>query len=858
MLLGAGGMGEVYRARDTRLGREVALKILPDVFAGDAERLARFEREAKLLASLNHPNIAIVHGLEHTDGHRALVMELVAGEDLSQRIARGPIPVDEALPIASQIAEALEAAHEVGIIHRDLKPANVKVRPNDTVKVLDFGLAKMLSADGSGAADGELTHSPTITSPLHMTTAGMILGTAAYMAPEQARGRAVDRSADLWAFGCVLYEMLTGQPAFQGDDVTEVIAAVVKTEPDWTRLPSSTPNGVRSLLRQCLRKPARQRLCDARAARLALEDASSEPQPAATTAIAHPTMLRNAVGWMTAATIFAMALVGMTVVHFQERPPTHQQFRFQLPVPEGLADIKLSPDGRFLAFSTRESGGNRVWVRELDSLSVRPLASLAPGPSSSTSVTWSPDGKFVAFADLGKIFKVARTGGPPIPICDLASGTLGGASWRDDGTIVLVGREGIFRVSSNEERPTKIYSAQSGRQPVWLSGDRFLLGTSKGIAVFSLDGRMPTTVIPDQSEAAFVPDRGSRTAGQLLFVRGETLMAQPFDAAKVALHGDAVPIAERVGKLRNGSAYAASASGVLVFGSGEGASQLVWVDRKGNKLETVSKPFNLPGNPAIRLSPDESMALIPIVGQSGTDLWIADLKRHNRFKFTFDGASSGIWSPDSRKVLWAANDGNRYLRSADGSGVDELLFKNPRCATCYPYSWSEDGKIAFTEARETLLRDMDIWLVDLKGDHKPVPYVETSFLETWAQIAPNGKWMSYLSTQPGSQEVIVESIPAGNGRKQVSVDGADFPVWRRDGTELFFTSRGKMIAAAIRFTEGAVFVDDLHQLFDLPSGVTRFQVSRDGQRFLFALPVEDSAAAPLLTVDTNWRAALQK
>jgi len=830
--IGAGGMGEVYRARDTKLKRDVALKVLPDSFAGDPERMARFQREAEVLASLNHPNIAQIYGVEE----RALVMELVPGESL-----KGPLPLETALNYAKQIADALEAAHDKGIVHRDLKPANIMITPAGVVKVLDFGLAAVAqSSDPSNPAN-----SPTLT--ISPTRAGMILGTAAYMSPEQARGAVVDKRADIWSFGVVLYEMLTGKRLFEGDTISDTLAAVLKTEPNLTQVPVK----VRRLLEACLQKDPKQRLQAIGDWRLLLTDV--QPQVTAPSGSRLGYVARGVAGML----LFALA--ALAFVHFRETPPERQHIRFQVAPPEGsLRDFKLSPDGRFLAFAATNGIGFKLWIRALDSLETRlltPLQIANPDPY----LFWSADGEYVGFTVSGKIYKIARTGGSAVAICDLPGAGFGfaGAAWRSDGTILLASSAGLYRVSSSGGTPSKV-TGESAAVPVWLTAERFLFSTPNGIFASSLTGAKPSLLLPGASSSVFVPSAKPGLPGHLLFLRGETLMAQPIDAEKAELRGEAFPVAERVGHLGNEllAAFSASATGVLVFGRGVSTDrELVWLDRTGKKLQTISRPFSQAGNPAIRLSPDDSRAIMPVAEANGTDLWIADLNRNTLSRFTFDGSGSGIWSPDGRRVLWAALDGNYYLRSADGSGKDELMFKNPTCS-CWPNDWSSDGKrIAFAERTDKT--QYDIWLVETDGDRKPYPYLQTRFSEAEAQISPDGRWMAYVSDQSGQNEILVESIPMGKGRRQISTEGGDWPVWRRDGKELFFRQGAKIMAAPIRLTETSVESGKPQVLFEVPVN-TRFQVSHDGQRFLIALPMEGAAAASPLTVDTDWRAGVSK
>jgi hypothetical protein len=665
-LLGVGGMGEVYRARDTRLKRDVALKVLPEGLAHDAERLARFQREAELLASLNHPNIAAILGLEEADGIQGLVLEIVEGETLAERIVRGPIPVAEALPIARQIAEALEAAHEHGVIHRDLKPANIKLRDDATVKVLDFGLAKALHGELAAA---DLSQSPTLS--LAATRMGVILGTAAYMSPEQARGKAVDRRTDLWAFGCVLYEMLSGVQAFRGEDVTEILAAVVMKEPAFDALPADTPQPIRTLLHRCLRKDRRDRLSDAGTARIEIKEALSAPAAAQPVTIpAHARRLTSArVAW----SVTGMAILAASFMAFpyvRVGPESTPAVRFFVSPPDawsvavaststGAAQVPLAvaPDGRRIAFvSMSGNGTTQIWVRSLDTLAARPLA----GTEGANSPFWSPDGRFLGFFADGKLKKVDIVGGPPITLSDAPDGR--GGSWNQEGVILFSPGTGpLQKVSAAGGSPSAATVLGSGEvrhnRPYFLPDGRnffhYTTGSNAGIYLASLDSPEHTS-LPLNADAMPV----IYSQGHLLFLREETLMAQPFDLAARELTGEAFPIAEQIQITGGGSPYSgvfsASPNGVLAYrtGTGPAGTELRWFDRAG-------KPIGVAGDSAayrdIRLSPDGKQAVVELPDQSGQiDLWVYDVTRRVRTRFTFDPAfdTNPVWSPDGSRIAF--------------------------------------------------------------------------------------------------------------------------------------------------------------------------------------------------------------
>jgi len=769
-------------------------------------------------------------------------MEMVEGETLAARLKKGALSIDLALRYGVQIADALAAAHAKGIIHRDLKPGNIMLAKNG-VKVLDFGLAKSV-------ADRTLT------------TSRAVMGTPAYMAPEQYEAKECDARTDVFALGLVLYKMAKGKRAPQDQ------------QPPMDGLPTQFAH----VVERCLAIDPVSRWQSALDLKAELEwAAKGQLQTKAPQQRKWPWRIASA------AAVLLAAMLGALFVNFREKTPTPQAVRFEITPPEGGRFtypfvFVLSPDGRRLAFKAAgRDGVSRVWVRSLDSTESRPLA----GTENAGAPFWAPDSRFLAFnPGTGKLLKIDASGGPIQAICDQpknAEGSRGGA-WGKDGAIIFgTTGTGLFRCSVSGGLSTPLTTLDPSRQeifhgrPIFLPDGRHFLYVRysrapelTGVYAGSLDTKPEEQerrlLIAGQFGAAYAPS-GNQTSGHLLFLRGNTLVAQPFDARRLELVGEPVPVAEEVGN--NGTifgSFTASDNGILVYRSAMGTakSQLAWFDRQGRELQTVSGAFALQRNPAIGLSPDDSRAIVPVSSGANPDLWIADLNRNTFSRFTFDGSSSGLWSPDGRRVLWAAHDGSRYVRSADGSGKDELLFKNPTCSTCYPNDWSSDGKrIAFFE--QTPETQLDIWLVETEGGRKPYPYLQTRFSEYWARFSPDGRWIAYESDQPGQGEIIVESIPAGRGRWQISTEGGDWPEWRRDGKELFFRQGTKIMAAPIRLTETAVESGKPQELFQV-SGGTRFQVSRDGQRFLIAVPAEGGAASaePPLTVDTDWRAGVAK
>jgi Tol biopolymer transport system component len=792
-------MGEVWRARDSRLGREVALKLLPRSFAADADRLARFEREAKLLASLSHPNVATLFGLEQLDGQRVLVMELVPGEDLAERIRRGPIPVEEALPIAQQIAEALDGAHEKGIVHRDLKPSNVKLAPDGKVKVLDFGLAKAWGGDDAADSSAGLSRSPTLAQT--GTLAGVILGTAGYMAPEQAAGRPVDRRADVWAFGVVLFEMLTGRPLFTGETASEVLASVIKEEPDWTRLPAGLPPGLTRLLRRCLRKKPRERLRDIGDARLEIEElmAAVDPTPAATAAPPRGDRRGLSLAWLIAVALAAAALAAFAT-HLLRRPVTDTRvLAFEVAPPDGSAFQlhserpgvpMLSPDGRLLAFVVQANGNSSLYVRSLDNVAPRQV----PGTENAQYPFWSPDSRRVGFFADGKLKTVQVVGdaGPPVVLC--AANEMKGGSWSPGEVIVFAGgaAAGLSRVSAGGGEPTALTKLDparrenSHRHPRFLpDGRRFLYlarraDTSEhSVMVGSLDGAPPRELVRSPVAAEYA-------AGHLLFVREKTLMARPFDPARLELSGEAFPVVDEVRVIAVGpiatalGVFSASHNGTLAYLQRQGSSlrQLVWRDAGGH--------YSTP-----QISPAGDMAAVEVTAQGGsTDIWLVDLGRGVRSRFTF-GASDEfmpLWLPGGRSLVFGCMPGTRQdicRQDVDGTEARVLFASEKEKA---PTSVSRDGRwLLFMEEGSQDNYDLQVLPLDGPEPRQPRPFLKTAeFDEVLGRFSPDGRYVVYMSDESGRMEVYVTAFP-GPGRKwRVSSRGGTHPDWQADGRRIFY------------------------------------------------------------------------
>jgi Tol biopolymer transport system component len=876
--LGAGGMGEVYRARDTRLGRDVALKVLPEAFVRDTERMARFEREAKVLASLNHPNIGAMFGLEESQDVRALVMELVEGPTLADRIKQGPIPIDDALPLAKQIAEALEYAHEHGIIHRDLKPLNVKLTREDQVKVLDFGLAKAVE----GEAEQESQNSPTLSAVA--TRMGVLLGTAPYMSPEQARGKRVDRRADIWAFGCVLYEMVTGRCAFPGETTSDTLAAVIRAEPDWTALPTSTPTRIRELLRRCLQKDPRQRLRDIGDARIAIEEiltGSGTPEGAQVSAPGQP-LWRRLTFWA-AGILAGVLLLALVLVSTRERTRPRVVERLSLLPPPGetfgtgpFAAVAFSPDGNVIVYSAQHEMQSRLYLRSLD----RFTSSQLPGTDGAADPFFSPDGQWVGFFAGGKLKKVSVHGGEPVTLCEAMSNR--GASWGPDDTILFVPsfQTGLMRVPAAGGTPqvfNRVDTSQGARSYRWPE----ILPTGKAVLFsivaaqdigFWLESKIAVERL-DTHERKILPITGTyprySPSGHLLYMREEGLFAVPFDLDRLEVTGPPVPVLETMAVSFNSglASFAVSRNGSLAYIPGSSISDqgfLTWISRNGS-IEPLGAPAERYSNP--RLSPEGQRIVVAVRSGAQTDVWVYEISHGALSRLTFDGhSSSPIWTPDGKKVTFmrSGEAGVEIVsKSADGTGSEESILREQNFSRI-PQSWSPDGKVllyspVFPDSGR------DIFLLSVEGERKPRPFVQTKFDEYGAVFSPDGHWVGYASNETGRSEIYVQPFPGPGGRWQVSTEGGLWPVWARDGRELFYPTPnlGKLMSVNVTtrpsFTASVPrFIADLPASLSLPFIYRSYDVSRDGQRFLFVKANGQSAQPTELRVILNWDEELKR
>jgi serine/threonine protein kinase len=874
--IGEGGMGQVYRATDTTLGRQVAIKILPDAFAADVERLARLEREAKTLASLNHPHIAAIYGFEKSAGTHALVMELVEGEDLSQHIARGVLPLDEALPIAKQIAEALEAAHEQGIIHRDLKPANIKVRTDGTVKVLDFGLAKALEPAAPG---GNATASPTITSPAMMTGVGVILGTAAYMSPEQAKGRPADKRSDVWAFGCVLYEMLTGARAFRGDDVSDTLAAVLRGEPDWRALPAETPMSIRRLLRRCLEKDRKRRLSDAADARLDIEDALTMPASDAPMPMTDPQQRWQRGAMIAAAALIVGAAAAGVAVWIAIRPAPLRVVRTSIQTsgatalvtnPIATGSLAITPDGSRIVYTAP----GQLVVRRLEQIEPDALTGLG----SPTQPFISPDGQWVGFFDGATLKKVAITGGPPVTVFpeNRPGGGPLGATWSADGTIVFAGSSGAGLrkvadtggVAETLATPDRAQGEVRYLRPEFLPGGRAVLFTilyaARGpddtrIAVLDVETGAKTVLLTG-TQAKYLP------SGHLVYGTEGTLRAVAFDLERRAVVGSPVPVLSPVAANQGAYEYDIADNGTLVYLAANVVSRaprtMVWVDRKRGEtpLGAAAQLYFHP-----RLAPDGTRVSVFNAG----DIWIWDLARARLTAGTLDGGIISTWTPDSARLIFssvrAGGSANLYVQSSDGTGTATRLTDGPNSQ--HPTGVTPDGsQIVLNEATAT--QQGDIRLLTLSETPQVTGLIGTRFDERGGIVSPNGRYLAYESNRSGAYEIYVQPFPdVDGGLWPVSTAGGVQPLWARSGRELFYVAPdGALMAVAVEI-QGSVWsagtptrlLDGRYVIGGQGTTVRQYDVTADGQRFVMMKEgARGSDASPSIIVVQNWPEELKQ
>ena len=878
-LLGQGGMGEVYRVRDTKLKRDVALKVLPATFLRDPERMARFQREAQVLASLDHPNIGPIYGMTDSEDYFGLVLALVEGPTLADRIKEGPLALEEAVAIGKQIVEALEFAHDRGVIHRDLKPANIKITPDGVVKVLDFGLAKVLEAEPPPTST--LTDSPTLT--MGHTGVGVILGTAAYMSPEQAVGRPVDRRSDIFSFGAVLYEMLAGNRAFGGSTTPDVLEAVVKDEPDWSNLPAGTPDAIQRLLRRSLAKDRRQRLQAIGEARIVLENPGATDVPS----ISVP---HKKLPWVVAA-VFLLGFGVVSLIHFRERPPKLEVTRFVVPAPDKTtftaAAPAISPDGRTLAFAATDGVGHtQVWLRPMNSSEAHVL----PGTDGAGEpVFWSPDGRSLAFAgrSLARLMSIDIAGGPAQTLCPATAGAPVGA-WSPAGIIVFHSNDGLMQVPAGGGACAPVTRIDSKHGELRHTGPSFLPDgrhflylrvaskeEDSGVYIGSLDSKpeeqSSKLIARGASPAQYVPS-ADPAHGYLMFLRQGALMAQPFNADSLSLAGDAVPIVARVGT--NGDLFTASENGTLVYrgGGSSGSRQLTWFDRSGRSLGSLGAPgaYN-----TLSVSPDGKRVAFGLAdtAQNNTDIWVHDLAQGTTNRFTFNPAVDDmpVWSPDGSRIVWSSQregGADLYQRASNLADDETALLKSPEPK--FPQDWSSDGRFLIYSVNrgDRGGTNLDLWLLPMQGEPKTTPFVGTQFTESQGRFSPDSRYIAYVSNESGKNEVYVRSFSSdgkAGGQQMISQGGGSQPLWRRDGKELFYISAdAKVMAVPVSTAPTFQRLGAPMALFTAPIygggrnlNTHRWAAMPNGQKFIINSVLTEAAPEPI-TVIMNWTELLKK
>jgi len=872
-------MGEVYRAYDQAMRREVAIKVLPAALSADKDRLARFEQEAQAAGALNHPNILVVHHIETHEGAPYIVSELLEGATLRERTGGAALPQRKAIDYALQTAQGLAAAHEKGIVHRDLKPDNIFITKDGRVKILDFGIAKLTQPEGI-QSQTEIPTRRVDTDP------GTVMGTVGYMSPEQVRGKGVDHRSDIFSFGAILYEMLSGHRAFHGESAADTMSAILKEDPpDLSDTNQNISPALERLVNHCLEKNPEARFHSARDLAFALEalsgSAPTSAQTMAMTAVSSRRLTRRELilGSVAAVAVIAAIILGIVLAssYFprSSSPAPAAVTRFLILPPEKADYVGapvISPDGRLLVFAaTDASGKESLWIRPLDSLDAHPLSG-AETLGSGGSPFWSPDSRSIGFFAGGKLKRIDVSGGPAQILCDAPAG--GNGTWNREGVIVFMRNlgQGLFRVSSASGTPIPVTTLDKSRNEIGHVWPRFLpdgrhflflgltsLEEKAAIFVGSLDSKETKLLLNAHSNMAYAPP------GYLLFAREQTLMAQRFNADTLELTGEAVPVAEGIGRaLTSGiTFFSVSETGLLVYRSQLAAgSQLSWFDRGGKQLGTLGAPGSYA---ALRFSPDEKhVALQGVDEEKRTqDIWTIELARGTPTRLTFDPAIDiyPIWSPDGSRIAFASTReglANLYEKPSSGAGDDQLLFKSDD--TKLPTDWSPDGRYLLYQDRSP--KDFDLWVLPLFGERKPMVFLQTDFAEEYARFSPDERWIVYVSNESGKREIYVRGFPDSGGKWQISNNGGTQPHWRRDGKELFYLSPDKKLMAVEVNGSSNTFESGIPKtLFDLHIPPTDrfsdYDVTADGQRFLVNTVVEQNVHSPV-TVVLNWTADLKR
>ncbi len=869
--LGAGGMGEVYRARDTQIGRDVAVKVLPSTFSVDTDRLHRFEQEACAAGALNHPNILSIYDVGKHDSSPYVVSELLEGDTLRQRIAGTPLAQRRAVDYALQIAHGLAAAHGKGIIHRDLKPDNIFITNDGRVKILDFGLAKLTQLDG----DQVLTDIPTRRVD---TDPGVVLGTVGYTSPEQLKGQRVDQRSDIFSFGAILYEMLSGRRAFRGESAAETMSAILREDPpDLSATSQRISPALERLVHHCLEKNPEERFHSARDLAFALEALSGSASSFdKAIPIARPTLqwrTRGRLIWIAVIALLLLSAIVLAFSNFRRAPQEASTMRFFISPSDqaSFAGSVISPDGRHVAISTRDSSGKALlWIRSLDSLTAQPLS----GTEYATFPFWSPDSRSIGFFAGSKLKRIDVSGGPPQTICDAGIGA--GGTWNAEGVIVFSPDTGsvLYRVPATGGVATRITTLDESQQEIAHKYPHFLPDgqhylylvqssqiENNSVYVGALDSKEKQRVVQTRAEAAYMPP------GYLLFLRYRTLMAQPFDSDKLQVTGEPVLVAEQVGfnTVLGSANFSVSDNGILTYMTASvTGGQPTLLDRDGKSLASIGQPgeyFNL------SLSPDEKRLAVALSGpQSGSrDVWLIDIARGTPTRFTFDPVEDfvPIWSPDGSRIVFVSDrdgNGNLYQKSASGAGKEELLLKTNERK--WPSDWSRDGRFILYTVLSPSTRH-DLWVLPMTGEKTPTPFLQSTFNEDQGRFSPDGHFIAYTSDESGKFEVYVQTFPLSGGKWLVSRDGGAQPRWRADGKEIFFIAPDRKLMAAEVKLEGSTFEAGVPrvlfqtQVISYPNPRSVYDVSGDGKRFFIITPLQENTSTPI-TVVTNWNASLKR